>query len=158
MYCALCRFWTIFWTERRKWWKERENKSCKSKVANFNCRNNYKEQCLLVPDDTQDATHGVHLTPCWKTLTFILAGESLGEQSNQQLSKRSSDGNSTWVHLEVCRFLRKDVSYRGKKVGLEKLDMKEAELLIKQIAWEKDTEHYYEMKAFRFNCKLFLVS
>ena len=36
--------------------------------------------------------------------------------------------------------VRKDVSYRGKKVGLEKLEIKEAKLLINQKAREKDPE------------------
>ena len=75
------------------------------------------------------------MTPCYKKFTLILASESSGEESNLQLSKRRSDGNSTLVYPEVCRScVRKDVTYRGKKVGLEKLETKEAELLIKQTA------------------------
>ena len=49
-----------------------------------------------------------------------------------KMPKRSSDGNSTWVYPEVSFFCKKGhVSYRGKKMGLAKLEMKEAELLIK---------------------------
>ena len=60
------------------------------------------------------------------------------------MSKRSSDGNSTWLYLEVCRFCEKRrVSHRGKQ-SLAKLEMKEAELLIKQRAREKDPELFYE--------------
>ena len=91
---------------------------------------------MLVPDDIQDETHRVHLIPCYKKFTLILAGE----QSNMWLSKRSWDGNSTWVYPEVCHFVRKDVSCRGKKVGLEKLDMKEAQWLIKQWPRGKDSK------------------
>ena len=54
--------------------------------------------------------------------------------------------------------VRKNVSSRGKKVGLEKLEMKEAELLIKQRAREKEPELFYEIehldliaKNFRFH-------
>ena len=47
------------------------------------------------------------MTPCYKNFTLILAGESSGEQSNVRLSKRSLDGNSTWVYPEVCRFCKK---------------------------------------------------
>ena len=65
---------------------------------------NYEEQCLLVADDIQVTTHAVHITPCYKKLTFIMAGESSGHQNNLQLPKRSSDGNSIWVYQEVCRF------------------------------------------------------
>ena len=38
------------------------------------------------------------------------------------------------------------MSYRGKKVGLAELKMKEAELFIKQRAREKDPELFYEIK------------
>ena len=77
------------------------------------------------------------MTPCYEKFTLILASESSGEESNLQLSKRRSDGNSTSVYPEVCcSCVRKDVTYRGKKVGLEKLETKEAELLTKQTARE----------------------
>ena len=110
-------------------------------------RNHHKEQCLLVPDNIQDATHGVLMTPCYKNFTLILAGESSGDQNNLQLSKRSLDGNSTWVYPEVCHFCKKGrMSYRGKKVGLAELEMKEAELFIKQRPREKDPELFYEIK------------
>ena len=65
---------------------------------------NYEEQFLLVADDIQVTTHAVHITPCYKKLTFIMAGESSGHQNNLQLPNRSSNGNSTWVYQEVCRF------------------------------------------------------
>ena len=42
--------------------------------------------------------------------------------------------------------VRKDVSYRGKKVGLEKLEGKEAELLIKERARGKDSERFYKIE------------
>ena len=67
------------------------------------------------------------MTPCYKKFKLILAGESSGHQNSLRLSKRSLDGNSTWVYAEVCRFCKKGhMSYRGKKVGLAKLEMKEA--------------------------------
>ena len=69
--------------------------------------NNDKQQCLLVPDDIKDETHRVHMTQCYEKFTLILTGESSGEQGNLRLSKRSSDGNSTWLSPEVCRFCKK---------------------------------------------------
>ena len=87
--------------------------------------------------------HRVRMTPCYKKLALILAGESSG---HLRLSKRSLDDNSTWVYLEVCLFCKKGrMSYREKKVGLPKLEMKEAELLIKQRARENDPELFYEI-------------
>ena len=127
--------------------KKARIRAAKAKRQTLKGRNHHEEQCLLVPDNMQDATHAVHMTPCYKKFTLILAGESSGHENNQRLSKRSSDGNSTWVYPEVCRFCKKGrVSYRGKKVGLAKLEMKEAELLIKQKAREKDPELFYEIE------------
>ena len=48
--------------------------------------------------------------------------------------------------------------YRRKKVGLVKLEIKEAELLIKQGEQEKDLRTFLQNRAFRFNCKKLLVS
>ena len=128
--------------------KEARIRAAKAKRRTLKGRNHHEEQCLLVPDNIQDATHAVHMmTPCYKKFTLILTAELSGHQNNLQLSKRSSDGNSTWVYPEVCRFCKKGrVSYRGKKVGLAKLEMKEAQLLIKRRAREKDPELFYEIE------------
>ena len=126
--------------------KEARLRAVKAKRQTLKGRNHHEEQCLLVPDNIQ-MQHAVHTTPCYEKFTLILAGESSGHQNNLRLSKRSSDGNSTWVYPEVCRFCKNGrVSYRGKKVGLAKPEMKEAELLIKQRAQEKDPELFYEIK------------
>ena len=119
--------------------KEARIRAAKAKRQTLKGRNHHEEQCLLVSDNIQDATHAVHITPCCKKFKLILAGESSGHQNNLRLSKRSSDDNSVWVYPEVSRFCKKGpMSYRGTKVGLAKLEMKEAELLIKQRAREKD--------------------
>ena len=81
--------------------KEARIRAAKAKRQTLKGRNHHEEQCLLVPDNIQDAIHVVHMTPCYKKLTLILAGESSGHQSNLQLSKRSSDGNSIWVYPGV---------------------------------------------------------
>ena len=87
------------------------------------------------------------MTPCYKKFTLALPGESSGHQNNLRLSNRSSDDSSTWVYPEVCRFCKKGrLSHRGRKVGLAKLEMKEAELLIKRRAREKDPELFYEIE------------
>ena len=79
------------------------------------------------------------MTPCYKKFTLILAGKSSRHQNNLRFSKISLDGNSTWVYPEVCHVCKKGrMSYKGKKVGLAKLEMKVAELLIKQRAPVKD--------------------
>ena len=127
--------------------KETRIRAAKAKRQTLKGRNHHEQQCLFVPDNIQDATHAVHMTPCYKKFTLILAGESSGHQNNLRLSKRSLDGNSPWVYPDVCRFCKKGrVSYRGKKVDLAKLEKKEAELLIKRRAREKDPELFYEIE------------
>ena len=127
--------------------KEARISAAKAKRQTLKGRNHHEEQGLLVPDNIQDATQGVHMTPYYKKFTLILAGESSGHQNNLRLSKRNLDGNSTWVYPEVCHFCRKGrMSYRAKKVGLAKLEMEEAELLIKQRAQEKNPELFYEIE------------
>ena len=73
-------------------------RAAEAKRQTLKGRNHHEEQCLLVPDDIQDGvhiTHGVHMAPCYRKFTLILAGESSGEQRNLRLSKRSSGGSST---------------------------------------------------------------
>ena len=49
------------------------------------------------------------------------------------------------------------MSYRGKKVALAELEMKEVELFIKQRAREKDPELFYEIKHLDLVAKNFWV-
>ena len=70
-------------------------RAAKAKRQTLKGRNHHEEQCLLVPDNIQDASHAALMTPWYKKFTLILAGESSGHQNNLQLSKRSSDSNST---------------------------------------------------------------
>ena len=42
--------------------KEARIRAAKSKRRTLNSRNHHEEQCLLVSDDKQDATHGVYMT------------------------------------------------------------------------------------------------
>ena len=56
--------------------KEARIRAAIAKRQTLKGRNHHEEQCLLVSDNIQDATHGVLMTPCYKTFTLILAGES----------------------------------------------------------------------------------
>lgn len=83
-------------------------RAAEAKRQTLKGRNHHEEQCLLVPDDIQDGvhiTHGVHMAPCYRKFTLVLAGESSGEQRNLRLSKRSSGGSSTWLYPQVLPFL-----------------------------------------------------
>ena len=111
---------------------------------------------MLVPEDIQDETHWVHVTQCYKKFTIILEGESSGEQSNLQLSKRSSDGNSTWLYPEVCHFSKRGCIIQREESGSsKKLDMKEAQWLTKQWAREKALELFYKVEHLNLITKTF---
>ena len=64
--------------------KEARIRAAKSKQQTLTVRNHYEEQRLLVPDDIQDATHRVHMTPCYKKFTLILARESSDRQEYEK--------------------------------------------------------------------------
>ena len=71
--------------------KEARIRAAIAKRQTLKGRNLHEEQCLLVPDNIQDAARRVLMTPCYKKSTLILAGESSGDQNNLRLSKRSLD-------------------------------------------------------------------
>ena len=62
--------------------KEARTRAAKAKRRTLKGRNHNEEQCLLIPDNIQDATRAVHMSPCYKKFTLILAGESSGHQNN----------------------------------------------------------------------------
>ena len=113
---------------------------------------------MLVPDDIQDETHRVHMTPCYKKFTLILTGELSREQSNLRLSKRSSDGNSTWVYPEVCRFCVKvRVIYREESASW-KTGYERSTVIDETMSPWKRLRTFLRNTTFKLNCKKLLVS
>ena len=98
------------------------------------------------------------MTQCYKKFTIILEGESSGEQSNLQLSKRSSDGNSTWLYPEVCHFskrgciIQREESGSSKKTGYERSTM-----IDKAMSPRKSLRTFLQSRAFKLNYKNLLV-
>ena len=62
--------------------KEARIRAAIAKRQTLKGRNHHEQQCLVVPDNIQDATHRVLMTPCYKKFTLILAGESSGDQNS----------------------------------------------------------------------------
>ena len=56
--------------------KKAKIRAAKANRQTLRGRNHHEEQCLLLPDNIQDGTHAVHMTPCYKNFTHILACES----------------------------------------------------------------------------------
>ena len=126
--------------------KETEGKirAAGAKRQTLKGRNHDEEQCLLVPDDIQDGvhiTHGVHMAPCYWKFTLILAGNHQGNKATSGYQKEVQMVVQLGFIQKYWRFFKKGcLSYRGKRVGIARLGIKEAELLIKQIARGKDPE------------------
>ena len=63
-----------------------------------------------------------------------------------------------FIQRSVVSVMKDDMLCKGKKVGLEYLDLKEAELLIKQRV-ERNTQNFLmKHSIYRHNCKKLLVS
>ena len=100
--------------------KEARIRAAKAKRQTLKGRNHHEEQCLLIPDNIQDATHAVHMTPCCKKFKLILAGESSGHQNNLRLSKRSSDIIQFGFIQKFAVSVRKDLCHiEGRKWVLQ---------------------------------------
>ena len=98
----------------------------------------------------------VNMTQCYKKFTIILTGESLGKQSNLQLSDRGSDGNSTGIYPEVCRFCKKGrIIQREENGSSKKVDLKEAQWLTKPSTREIDSKRFYKTEHLNLTTKNF---
>ena len=108
-------------------------RAAEAKRQTLKGRNHHEEQCLLVPDDIQD---GVHITHgWWYQVNHQGNNATCGYQKEVQVVVQLG-----FIH-KFCRFFKKEcLSYRGKRVGIARLGIKEAELLIKQVARGKDPE------------------
>ena len=64
-------------------------REAKAKQETFSDENRHEKQCHLVPDIIDNDIHGIHMEPCYKKFTLILAKKSI-EQTIGRSSKRSS--------------------------------------------------------------------
>ena len=98
------------------------------------------------------------MTQCYKKFTLILAGKSSEEQSNSRLSKRSSDGNSTWLCAEVCRFCKKGpIIWREESESSKKTEYERSTMIDKAMSLRKRLRTFLQNRAFKFNYQKLLV-
>ena len=82
----------------------------------------FYEQCTSVPEIIDKNIHGIHIDPCYKDFTRILADFNRPTSLVCRSSKRSSDGSSSAMDAvllfpDVCYLCKKDrVQFKGKKV------------------------------------------
>ena len=80
--------------------------------------NQHADQCQLVPKEIDPVRHGVHLVPCYKKFTLILAkernlssdkfdGESSSFASRPKRAKTADHGSSSNVYPKECNFCSK---------------------------------------------------
>ena len=104
----------------------------------------------MVPASIDNTTHGIHIDPCYKLLTRVLAGKGPEENLNQisRPSRRSSSSKSrTWFFPKECYLCNKfRVQFRGKKVIPVMIEIDEAEDTIKATAKLKNPNLYFEIK------------
>ena len=108
------------------------------------------EQCQILPASIDNTSHGIHIDPCYKLFTRVLAGKGSEENVNQQSrpSRRSSSSKSgTWFFPKECYLCNKyRVQFKGKKVIPVMIERDEAEDTIKAAAKAKNPNLYFEIK------------
>ena len=104
----------------------------------------------MLPASIDNTTHGIHIDPCYKLFTRVLAGKGSEENVNQQSrpSRRSSSSKSgTWFFPKECYLCNKyRVQFKGKKVIPVMIERDEAEDTIKAAAKAKNPNLYFEIK------------
>ena len=108
------------------------------------------EQCKMVPASIDNTTHGIHIDPCYKLFTRVLAGKGSQENVNQRnrSSRRSSSSKSgTWFSPKECYLCNKyRVQFKGKEDIPVMIERDEAEDTIKAAAKAKNPNLYFEIK------------
>ena len=81
--------------------------------------NHHKNQCESIPETINNDIHGIHITPCYKKFTLILAGDNIGSQGNSSRGSQRQPGTckAAWVYPNVCKICNKGrITYQRKKV------------------------------------------
>ena len=121
-------------------------RNAKVKRETLKGENHHQEQCSLIPDIINNDVHGIHMIPCYKKFTLILAGQSSVENETRK-TKRASIGDSSWVYPNVCNLCKKHrVQFQGKKVTPSTISTYDAEKSFKEDAEEKDKVLFIEIK------------
>jgi len=106
----------------------------------------HKFQCDCIPESfsPQDC---VHLEPCYKKFTLILAGQSsAGSNESRRSSTRQPIGEIAWTYPDVCNICKLGRrQFKGKKVTPVTITSFQAEKTIKAAAKAKNPEMYNEI-------------
>ena len=104
----------------------------------------------MVLASIDNTTHDIHINPCYKLFTRVLAGKDLEEDFKQQSrpSCRSSSSKSgTWFFPKESYLCNKYcIQFKGKKVISVMIERDEAEDTIKAAAKAKNPNLYFEIK------------
>ena len=86
----------------------------------------------------------IHLEPCYKKFTFILAGQSTRQSKDRRYSSQKSVGEvPAWTYLDVCDICKKSrIQYKGKKVTPVTITSFQGQETIKAAAKAKDQDMY----------------
>lgn len=106
----------------------------------------HKLQCDGIPKSfaLQDC---IHLEPCYKKFTLILAGQSSAESNdNRRSSTRQSIGEIAWTYPDVCNICKRGrIQFKGKKVTPVTITSFQAQETVKAAAKTKNPEMYNEI-------------
>ena len=121
--------------------------------------NRHLDQCSSIPEIIDHQKHGIHLEPCYKKFTSILAKKA--KQSTPNPEKRSSarltpvrDFYSPALELEnknvypnECNYCKKYQLKHKQKIQFPKtITTSDAVSTIKAVAKQNNTDLYYEIK------------
>ena len=114
-------------------------------------QNEHQEQCSSIPNEVDNALHGIHMKPCYKKFTIIISkARNMRKASNDpeeddalikksRAQRTSVGGNLCPDNCYFCKKKRKSVKC---KVQLShKLTLKSTEETIKPAAEEKKDEN-----------------
>ena len=107
----------------------------------------HKDQCDGIPEKFA-AKDCIHLEPCYKKFTLILAGQSARQSNDRRSSSRKSIGEiSAWTYPDVCNICKKGrIQYKGKKVTPVTITSFQAQETIKAAAKATDRDMYDEIE------------
>ena len=122
----------------------------KSERETYTDENFRREQCASIPNEINHDRHGIHLEPCYKQFTLILAKskEKLPEKTQRASGRLSSSaGKETLVYPKECNICKKyKLKVKGKHEFPITITTLNATETIKAAAMSKKQELHYKIK------------
>ena len=114
--------------------------------------NRHLEQCRSIPEIIDYQKHGIHMEPCYKKFTLILAKKAKQSipKPVQRLSNSctpASDSEKTNVYPNICNYCKKYQLKQKQKIQFPKtITTSDAVATIKAAAKQNNPDLYYEIK------------